>query len=87
MMGRIGGPRSCTFEIVTTIALFVGSVGGGGLAQPVGCAFRTGKALLPLRFGGGEYELPTAILEHTFLTSVDRLDGGGRGAADCRVRV
>jgi len=72
-MGRIGGKAILYFEIVTTVALFVG-LGAVNLVQP-----GAGVALKP---GSGSGLLQTSasmsqILEHTFPTSI--IDAMARG--------
>jgi proton glutamate symport protein len=65
-MGRIGGKAILYFEIVTTIALFVG-LGAVNLVKPgVGVAYDKGTAPA---VSGGAANLNT-ILEHTFPTSI-----------------
>src|SRR4051812_5164460 len=72
-MGRIGGKAILYFEIVTTIALFVG-LGAVNLVQPgVGVHLDKGKAPA---VAAANTNL-TAILEHTFPTSV--IDSMARG--------
>jgi len=65
-MGRIGGKAIIYFEIVTTIALFVG-LGAVNLIQPgVGVQLKAGAAPAIAATNTGL----TGILEHTFTTSI-----------------
>src|SRR5579885_1319154 len=73
-MGRIGGKAILYFEIVTTVALFVG-LGAVNLVQPgVGVALQKGAQT------GLQQSTPTGlaqILEHTFPVSI--IDSMARG--------
>jgi proton glutamate symport protein len=72
-MGRIGGKAILYFEIVTTVALFVG-LGAANLVQPgAGVAIR---ASAPTDIQQASTNL-TQILEHTFPTSI--IDSMARG--------
>jgi proton glutamate symport protein len=72
-MGRIGGKAILYFEIVTTIALFVG-LGAVNLVKPgVGVALQHGGGAGVAQSSGGF----SAILEHTFPASV--IDAMARG--------
>jgi proton glutamate symport protein len=72
-MGRIGGKAILYFEIVTTVALFVG-LGAVNLVQPgVGVQLQKGAAPGVAQSSGG---LET-IVEHTFPTSI--IDSMARG--------
>jgi proton glutamate symport protein len=72
-MGRIGGKAILYFEIVTTIALFVG-LGAVNLVKPgVGVQIQKGAATGAPQTGAGLSQ----ILEHTFPTSI--VDSMARG--------
>jgi proton glutamate symport protein len=72
-MGRIGGKAILYFEIVTTVALFVG-LGAANLVQPgLGVDLTKGAATAVDRASAGL----TQILEHTFPTSI--IDSMARG--------
>src|ERR1700689_5555410 len=65
-MGRIGGKAILYFEIVTTIALFVG-LGAVNLVKPgVGVELQKGAAPIAVQTGTGAAQL----VEHTFPTSI-----------------
>ena len=73
-MGRIGGKAILYFEIVTTIALFVG-LGAVNLVQPgVGVDLRTAAPAAAVQPAATGVE---AIVEHTFPTSI--IDAMARG--------
>lgn len=72
-MGRIGGKAILYFEIVTTIALFVG-LGAANLVQP-GTGVDLSKSAAPAVDGSASSL--TQILEHTFPTSI--IDSMARG--------
>jgi proton glutamate symport protein len=72
-MGRIGGKAILYFEIVTTVALFVG-LGAANLVQPgLGVELTKGTAPAVDRSATGLAQ----ILEHTFPTSI--IDSMARG--------
>jgi proton glutamate symport protein len=72
-MGRIGGKAILYFEIVTTVALFVG-LGAANLVQPgLGVDLTKGAAQAVDRASAGLAQ----ILEHTFPTSI--IDAMARG--------
>jgi proton glutamate symport protein len=72
-MGRIGGKAILYFEIVTTIALFVG-LGAVNLIRPgIGVQLQKGSAPVPAQTAAGLSQ----ILEHTFPTSI--IDSMARG--------
>ena len=74
-MGRIGGKAILYFEIVTTVALFVG-LGAVNLVQPgVGVQLATSRRANPRR--RRDQRGFAQILEHTFPTSI--IDSMARG--------
>src|SRR5450631_2812585 len=73
-MGRIGGKAILYFEIVTTIALFVG-LGAANLVQP-GLGVDLSKSTTPGVDSAASPGL-AQILEHTFPTSI--IDAMARG--------
>jgi proton glutamate symport protein len=73
-MGRIGGKAILYFEIVTTVALFVG-LGAVNLVKPgVGVQIQKGAAAIMPQTGSTSL---SQILEHTFPTSI--IDSMARG--------
>jgi Na+/H+-dicarboxylate symporter len=68
-MGRIGGKAILYFEIVTTVALFVG-LGAVNLIQPgVGVQLQKGAGVAPINAAQTSAGF-SQILEHTFPTSI-----------------